>query len=389
MKKKWLMAGIAAVMLGGTVTALPIQSSTVQASSYLSGNSYAKKATRYVKVTKKMPVYKVKTGKYEATNKFTRYGSVKKGSKVYISKWLMSTGGVWVIKSKKYYHNKRTFFVVPGTKANWYKKIKKSKKKATKITTSPANPSLTGARFKQRGSVYTYSDNACEITISKDGVQYTKYNGSPYLLFTFTFTNKLKSSAYNLNNISFRTMVSQGNNNYTLRFAPGTKGKDYWTKPGKTSVVKLMSWPLSKEVSPSDSVLIQFAMPHSTQAVGHAIINPTIDSSTANTSSAASNTFVSNSASASPTTSSGQSAANSSSTFTGFPSNIGLISKWQIVKSLSGTARQQAEEALMREMGLYSGNVKLASTSSFEKQMNRLDQTSQHIKNFVEQPLHK
>lgn len=92
--------------------------------SYLNGNSYARKATRHVRVTKTMHVYRCHTGKYEAANRFYSSGKVKKGTKLYISRWIMSTGGVWVIKSRKYYHNRRTFFVVPGMKANWYKRIK-------------------------------------------------------------------------------------------------------------------------------------------------------------------------------------------------------------------------------------------------------------------------
>lgn len=91
---------------------------------YLNGNSYARLATRHVRVTRTMPVYRCRTGKYEAKNHFYRVGKVRKGTKLYISKWLMSTGACWVIKSHKYYHNRRTFFVVPGRRANWYKRIR-------------------------------------------------------------------------------------------------------------------------------------------------------------------------------------------------------------------------------------------------------------------------
>lgn len=92
--------------------------------SYLNGNSYASMATRHVVVTRRMPVYKCRTGKCEAANRFHRNGSVRKGTKLYISRWLMSTGSCWVIKSRRYYHNRRTFFVVPGRKANWYRRIR-------------------------------------------------------------------------------------------------------------------------------------------------------------------------------------------------------------------------------------------------------------------------
>ena len=48
---------------------------------------------------------------------------VDKKTKIYISRWLISAGSGWGIKSHKYYHNRRTFFAVPGMKANGYKRI--------------------------------------------------------------------------------------------------------------------------------------------------------------------------------------------------------------------------------------------------------------------------
>lgn len=120
MKKKKLIFILSSVLLLFTFLGI---SQTSQAN-YLSGNSYASLATRHVRVTRTMRVYRCRTGKYEAANHFYRAGKVRKGTKLYISRWLMSTGGCWVIKSRKYYHNRRTFFVVPGMKANWYKRIK-------------------------------------------------------------------------------------------------------------------------------------------------------------------------------------------------------------------------------------------------------------------------
>ncbi|VDG17565.1 hypothetical protein [Lactobacillus brevis] [Lactiplantibacillus mudanjiangensis] len=91
--------------------------------SYLSGNSYATMATRRVKITKNVNVYRCKTGQYEATNHFTYVGKLHKGAHVKISNWLMSTGGVWVVKSARYYHNSRTFFVISAKGHHWYKRI--------------------------------------------------------------------------------------------------------------------------------------------------------------------------------------------------------------------------------------------------------------------------
>lgn len=95
----------------------------VEASSYLNGNDYARAATRYVKVTRKIPIYRVRTGRYEAANHFYKAGYVKKGTKLHISYWIMSTGG-WIVTSKKYYHNSRTFFLISAKHADWYKQIR-------------------------------------------------------------------------------------------------------------------------------------------------------------------------------------------------------------------------------------------------------------------------
>ena len=88
--------------------------------SYLNGNDYAATATKSVIARKTVRVYKVRTGDCEANNRFSFYGYLHKGSRVHRSQWFMSTGG-WIIKSPhKYYHNKRTFFLV--AKGNWYYK---------------------------------------------------------------------------------------------------------------------------------------------------------------------------------------------------------------------------------------------------------------------------
>jgi len=101
------------------LSSLFLFSSTADAS-YLNGNSYAAEAKKSATARKTVRVYKVTTGNYEANNHFTFYGYLHKGSKVKRSSYLMSTGG-WIIKSPhKYYHNKRTFFLV--AKGNWYYK---------------------------------------------------------------------------------------------------------------------------------------------------------------------------------------------------------------------------------------------------------------------------
>ena len=82
--------------------------------------------SKTVKVTKPVKVYKVRTGTCEANNHFKYYGKLKKGSHVLISRWLMSTGGGWIIFNKKYYSTRRTFFFAHnprGNRANWYKRI--------------------------------------------------------------------------------------------------------------------------------------------------------------------------------------------------------------------------------------------------------------------------
>ena len=93
---------------------------------YLNGNSYTDMCTRYVKVIKPIRVYKVRTGTCEAKNKFHKYGKIKKGAKIWISHYLMSTGGGWVvISAHKYYSTRRIFFFAANghARANWYRRI--------------------------------------------------------------------------------------------------------------------------------------------------------------------------------------------------------------------------------------------------------------------------
>ncbi|WPC18285.1 hypothetical protein N6G94_04610 [Pediococcus inopinatus] len=93
----------------------------VHASKYLSGNSYAKEAKAHIVAKKTVKVYKMTTGKYEAANHAHYYGTIKRGTALYRSAYLMSTGG-FIVKSRKYYHNSRTFFIVPQMSSNWYTK---------------------------------------------------------------------------------------------------------------------------------------------------------------------------------------------------------------------------------------------------------------------------
>lgn len=95
--------------------------SNAQASKYLNGNSYAKEAKIHVIAKKTVKVYRIKTGKYEAANRVYYYGKITKGTALYRSEYLMSTGG-YVVKSGKYYHNNRTFFIVPQYNSSWCSK---------------------------------------------------------------------------------------------------------------------------------------------------------------------------------------------------------------------------------------------------------------------------
>ena len=120
----------------------------VQAS-YLNGYDYAKMANKKVVVTKTMKVYRVKTGTSESKNHFYSAGNVKKGSVIYRSRWLMSTGSGWVIKSNKYTAGKRQFYFVSAPeKTKWFKAYKAKKKSVakTKKTSKKTNKKVTKAK---------------------------------------------------------------------------------------------------------------------------------------------------------------------------------------------------------------------------------------------------
>jgi len=107
--------------------------STSAKANYLNGNSYAAEATKTAFAKKTVRVYKITTGHYESENQATLYGYLYKGTKVKRSNYIMSTGG-WIIKSHKYYHNKRTFFLV--SKKGWYNS-NSNNKNSTNTTQKP------------------------------------------------------------------------------------------------------------------------------------------------------------------------------------------------------------------------------------------------------------
>lgn len=123
MNKKLLKLFSSCVFL---LVLLTFNRNSVSASHYLNGNNYTDACTRFVKVIKPINVYKVTTGTCEANNRFKKYGRIKRGAKIWISRYLMSTGGGWVvINDNKYYSTRRTFFFAANghAQANWYKRI--------------------------------------------------------------------------------------------------------------------------------------------------------------------------------------------------------------------------------------------------------------------------
>lgn len=125
MKRK-ILAFVGCLSLVAT-TVQPVQAS------YLNGYDYAKMADKKVVVTKTMKVYRVKTGSSESRNHFYSAGKLKKGSVIYRSQWLMSTGSGWVIKSSKYKAGRRKFyFVTAPEKTKWFKAYKAKKKAVAK-----------------------------------------------------------------------------------------------------------------------------------------------------------------------------------------------------------------------------------------------------------------
>lgn len=141
MKRK-ILAFVGCLSLVAT-TVQPVQAS------YLNGYDYAKMADKKIVVTKTMKVYRVKTGTSESKNHFYSAGKVKKGSVIYRSQWLMSTGSGWVIKSNKYKAGRRQFYFVSAPeKTKWFKAYKAKKKSVakTKKTSKKTNKKVTRAK---------------------------------------------------------------------------------------------------------------------------------------------------------------------------------------------------------------------------------------------------
>jgi|GEM_PF-3601409 len=140
------------------VGCLSLVATTVQPvqASYLNGYDYAKMANQKVVVTKTMKIYRVKTGTSESKNHFYSAGKVKKGSVIYRSQWLMSTGSGWVIKSSKYKAGRRKFYFVSAPeKTKWFKAYKAKKKSVakTKKTSKKANKKISKKKVTKAKSV--------------------------------------------------------------------------------------------------------------------------------------------------------------------------------------------------------------------------------------------
>ncbi|CCI86515.1 hypothetical protein [Lactobacillus gigeriorum] len=72
--------------------------------------------------------------------------------------------------------------------------------------------------------------------------------------------------------------------------------------------------------------------------------------------------------------------------FSGFPAGAGYLEKWDIVKSLTGAARDQAERALMSELGITtSSGTPLVSSQAFENQFNKISNAAQSIGDYIQQ----
>lgn len=167
MKRK-ILAFVGCLSLVAT-TVKPVQAS------YLNGYDYAKMANTKVVVTKTMKVYRVKTGTSESKNHFYSAGNVKKGSVIYRSRWLMSTGSGWVIKSNKYKAGKRQFYFVSAPeKTKWFKAYNAKKKSVakTKKTSKKTNKKVTKAKTviktsKPKKTVKKATKKSAQKTVKK------------------------------------------------------------------------------------------------------------------------------------------------------------------------------------------------------------------------------
>ncbi len=147
--KRTILAFVGCLSLVAT-TVKPVQAS------YLNGYDYAKMANKKVVVTKTMKVYRVKTGTSESKNHFYFASNVKKGSVIYRSRWLMSTGSGWVIKSNKYTAGKRRFYFVSAPeKTKWFKAYKAKKKSVakTKKTSKKTNKKVSKKKVTKAKTV--------------------------------------------------------------------------------------------------------------------------------------------------------------------------------------------------------------------------------------------
>lgn len=321
-----------------------------------------------VRITKKTAYYKVIRGKDEAHNKYKKMGYLKPGQIVYVRARGVVWG--WTIGKRYKYCSFRDEFDY-----SWFTTKLKNKKK-TKTVKKPS----AKATFINHGSNYTYNDENVRISLDSYDVQYHKAtNSEPAKVNVhFIFTNKSRKTINAADYIQKRVKASQDGNYLDLEL----NSSNLWVKSKKS---KRISATVIGNLNDSDSLVFIFTAPNSSKETGVVIISSLTDSEPMQTNNVKTNVVEEKPANTNVNSNKTPSSntQNQSSIFSGFPANASLLEKWDIVKSLSGSARQQAENQLMSEEGLSQNGHPLVSSSEFENQINSISNTADQMKNWI------
>lgn len=288
-----------------------------------------------------------------------------------IGKATKKNGNYWTIRTD----NTKWFM----SEKNW-KKQQAKKSKSTKASSKTT--------FVNHNGNYTYSDKNYTISLNQSDVKAN--SNSKSAIAYFTFKNRTKKTIAAGNFIPKYVTVLQDGNYLDLKFDNSYKAKN----PGWVDMVghnQTERIPMRVSgITSNSSLTFVFTQPGRSKETGVAIISlpeskrSVTPQKTTKQASTPQQQPSQNTTPSTTTTTTTNTPAQSSSTFTGFPANAGYLEKWNIVKSLQGQARKDAESLLMSEMGLTSNGQPLVSESEFENQITKLSNSAEDAKNWIE-----
>lgn len=419
--KKTLITLTASLTLASTCPAI-INSQRVEAKTQYNEKEFLKYAKRFHKVViiDRTQVYKVHRGYDEAHNRYTKAYVLKPGDVANIRARGIAWG--WTIGKKYNYcslrdaykfgwfdtYSKHKYIDVSAFKHvkygtqyyefTWPQYVRlckmnlweatKSEKKAINRYVKSINPKIypvdsskssskstnTGSNSKgtysENGSVHIYKDKNVMLRMNTHAIR-PGQNQTIVELTVHNLTNKKMS----LRDIISKHLEIQQDANLVDYDLTGT------VRPHGVTSAMLYLHPQSK--SPITFIFVSGnnAAGMSNYNLPHDYTQPNADNTKQSSASSSNNQSSSNTTSTSNQTNS----SSTSSQFTGFPAGAGYMEKAQIIFSLSGDARKQADLQLMKDLGEVDAQGRPeVPIASFEAHLREMYNSAQRASDWIE-----